>query len=50
MVTMTCPWCEQDEPVAFDAATDLEVDFTCPDCGTSVCFVEEPAIAYDLAA
>ena len=50
MVTITCPWCEQQEQVQFDIMDGAETSFTCPECGTSVEFVEEPMIALDPAA
>ena len=50
MVTITCPWCEQDEPFELMSFLEPEVTFSCPDCGTSVQFVAEPAVALELAA
>jgi hypothetical protein len=50
MVTITCPWCEDDGLVAFSALEEAEVAFTCAECGTTVSFVEEPAESFDRAA
>jgi len=49
MVTITCPWCEEEALLPFPELGEAEVSFTCADCGTTVAFVEEP-IALDLAA
>ena len=50
MVTINCPWCEQDEPLELSAPDEPEATFTCLDCGTSVHFVDEPVLALELAA
>ena len=50
MVTITCPWCEQDEPLELSAMKEPGATFRCPDCGTSVQFVDEPVRALDPAA
>jgi hypothetical protein len=50
MVTITCPWCDEDEPIALTLVTEPEAPFTCPDCGTTVDLVEEPASALEPAA
>ena len=50
MVTITCPWCTEDESFELAATEATEAVFTCPDCGTSVSYVEETAIALELAA
>ncbi len=50
MVTVTCPWCEEDDLIAWADAQEAEASFTCAECGTSIAFVDEPAIALDLAA
>jgi hypothetical protein len=50
MVTVTCPWCEEDALLAFANLEEPEAAFTCTDCGTTVAFVEEPAAPLDLAA
>ncbi|MFV2062147.1 MAG: hypothetical protein ACC726_01380 [Chloroflexota bacterium] len=50
MVIIDCPWCQQDEPLDLKTAQEPQASFTCPDCGTSVQFVEEPLIALDPAA
>ena len=49
MVLMTCPWCEEDALLALRELQEAEASFTCPECGTTVAFVEEP-VALDLAA
>ena len=50
MVTMPCPWCEEPSLVAFRELSDAGAAFTCPDCGTSVEFVEEAESELELAA
>ena len=50
MVTISCPWCHEDESFALSDDDEAEASFTCPDCGTSVVFVEETTAALDLAA
>ena len=50
MVTISCPWCHEDESFALTDLDEPEATFTCPDCGTSVLFVEEPTAPLDLAA
>jgi hypothetical protein len=50
MVTIDCPWCEQEEPLALATLEETEAAFCCPDCGTTVQFVDEAAVAFDLAA
>jgi len=32
MVLMTCPWCDEERPVAFD---ELVAEFHCESCGTT---------------
>ena len=32
MVLLTCPWCEEEEPVDFDALTS---EYHCEGCGTT---------------
>jgi len=50
MVTLTCPWCDEEEVLSFAALDEAEATFTCPDCGTSVRIVDAPAAELDLAA
>lgn len=49
MVALTCPWCEEDALVP-NAGWEQETSFTCPECGTTVTFHEEPAPVLDVAA
>jgi hypothetical protein len=49
MVTVACPWCEEDVALAFaDLARDAAFD--CPCCATSVSLVDEVAEPFGLAA
>lgn len=50
MVTITCPWCAEEAPLAFDELDAPEATFRCPDCGTAVAIVDDAAAAMDLAA
>jgi hypothetical protein len=50
MLTITCPWSEEDEPSSFAALQGPEASFTCPDCGTIVTFDRDDADEVDLAA
>ena len=50
MVTITCPWCEEEALLTFTDTEGPDTRFSCADCGTSVEFVEEPPAALDLAA
>ena len=49
MVTLTCPWCDEEEALSFPALEEPETSFTCPDCGTSVRIVDVPVAELDLA-
>jgi hypothetical protein len=49
MVTITCPWCEEEALLPWPELEEPEASFTCLDCGTTVTFVEEPVVL-DLAA
>ena len=49
MVTVACPWCEDDGLFALAEIDELETGFTCADCGTAVAIVEDPALAVDPA-
>ena len=49
MITITCPWCDDDAELPFVDTEGPEADFTCADCGTTVSFAEEP-VPLDLAA
>lgn len=42
MVTITCPWCEEDGLVLFAELEARDASFTCAECGTSVELVDEP--------
>jgi transposase-like protein len=50
MVTMTCPWCDEDSALSLTTLLGTEAAFTCASCGTTVLFTEEPAVELDLAA
>ena len=50
MVAISCPWCEEDVLLAMASLEEEQASFTCPDCGTSVAFVEEPTMPMDVAA
>jgi len=45
MITITCPWREVEDLVAFAALTARQEPFACPDCGTTFAWADEtPAI------
>ena len=50
MVTLTCPWCDEEEILSFAALEEPDTTFSCPDCGTSVRLVDAPSVDLDLAA
>ncbi len=50
MITITCPWCEVDDLVAFAALTAQQEPFACPDCGTTVAWADEIPAMRDPAA
>ncbi len=50
MVTMSCPWCEEDALLTLPEVEEPVATFTCADCGTTVAFVEETPVDFDLAA
>ena len=50
MVTITCPWCDEDELYTWLSMAEPEASFTCSDCGTVIEFADEAAPALDLAA
>lgn len=50
MVTITCPWCDEDQPLTLADVVAVEASFTCPDCGTSVLVSADPEPALELAA
>lgn len=51
MVTLPCPWCEEDARLAIEELTAEDgAAFTCPACGTTVALVDEMAPVLDLAA
>ena len=49
MADITCPWCEEPGRLPFPEPDAPEASFSCPECGTTVEFVEEP-VALDPAA
>jgi hypothetical protein len=49
MVDITCPWCEEPGRLPLPEFDEPGASFSCPECGTTVEFVEEPAVL-DLAA
>ena len=49
MVTITCPWCDEDELYAWLALAEPVGEFTCSVCGTSIDFADE-APPLELAA
>lgn len=50
MVTIACPWCDEDQPLALADFVALDSCFTCPDCGTSVLEAVDSEAALELAA
>ncbi len=50
MVDISCPWCEEDQPLELATLQEPEADFVCTDCGTHVRFVDAPSLAYEVAA
>ena len=50
MVTVTCPWCDEEEMLALAELQASEASFDCAECGTSIAFVDEPTVVFDLAA
>jgi transcription initiation factor IIE alpha subunit len=50
LVTITCPWCDEDGELPMAELAALEASFTCPDCGTSVELAVEAETVLDLAA
>jgi hypothetical protein len=49
MITIDCPWCEEEARLPFPWPEEPQASFTCADCGTTLDFVEEQ-VALDLAA
>jgi endogenous inhibitor of DNA gyrase (YacG/DUF329 family) len=49
MLTIDCPWCQEEALLPFPEPKDSGASFTCAECGTTVDLVEEP-VALDLAA
>jgi uncharacterized Zn finger protein len=49
LVTITCPWCEEESPLELARLAEPDASFTCAECGTTVAFVEEP-VGLELAA
>lgn len=50
MVTISCPWCDEDELFAWLALADPDATFTCSDCGTSIEFDDAAMAELDIAA
>ena len=50
MVSMACPWCEEDQRIALEILAELETRFDCDACGTAVEIADESAEELDLAA
>jgi hypothetical protein len=51
MVTLPCPWCEEDaRPTLEELMAEDAANFTCPACGTNIVLVDEPAPVLDMAA
>lgn len=50
MVTIACPWCDEDAALEFAPADTPQTAFTCSECGTSAIIVDEPSTPLDLAA
>ena len=49
MPTIDCPWCQAASQLPFPLPDQPEASFSCPECGTSIDWAEEP-VALDLAA
>lgn len=49
MISIVCPWCDEEARLPLPELQEPQVTFTCADCGTTVSFVEEP-VELDLAA
>lgn len=50
MVNISCPWCEEDQPLSLTELAAREMSFTCPECGTTVAIATELESALDPAA
>jgi ribosomal protein S27E len=50
MVTITCPWCDEDEALSLADFADPEASFTCLACGTAVALIEDTPAFLELAA
>ena len=50
MITIACPWCQDDGPMDLEVLRAAGGHFTCPACLTSVDLVEEDEDALLLAA
>ena len=50
MVTVDCPWCEDDGPMDLEVLQAAGGQYTCPACLTTVELVEDAAPALPLAA
>jgi predicted RNA-binding Zn-ribbon protein involved in translation (DUF1610 family) len=50
MVTIPCPWCDEDDILSLAELTETRAAFTCPACGTTVALVEEPDTSLEMAA
>ncbi len=49
MATLDCPWCEEAAQLPFPLPEETDAHFTCPACGITIDWAEEP-VALDLAA
>ncbi len=49
MMTIACPWCDEDAELSLAASTSTE-SLVCLSCGTTVQLTEEPDERLDLAA
>ena len=49
MISIVCPWCEEEARLLLPELQEPQAPFTGADCGTTVSFVEEP-VELDLAA
>jgi len=50
MITIDCPWCEDDAPMALEALQAAGGSWTCPACHTTVELVDRAEEALPLAA
>ena len=50
MISIACPWCQDDAPMDLEVLQAAGGHFTCPACQTTVDLVEETDEALPLAA